>query len=61
MNTLITKNTNVVFTLTGVEGIVTAIENATVAITNSKGEKFNLPHSEVSRMIDSGALKPKKK
>lgn len=60
MNTLITKNTNVVFTLTGVEGIVTAIENATIAITNDKGEKFNLPHSEVNRMIDSGALKPKK-
>ena len=61
MNTLITKNTEVLFTLTGIQGVVTAIANATIAITNSKGEKFNLPHSEVNRMIDSGALKPKKK
>ena len=61
MNALITKNTEVTFPLTGIKGIVTAIEKATIAITNSKGEKFNLPHGEVNRMIDSGQLKPKKK
>ena len=61
MNALITKNTEVLFTLTGIQGIVTEIANSTIAITNSKGEKFNLPHGEVSRMIDSGALKPTKK
>jgi|15BtaG_2_1085339.scaffolds.fasta_scaffold10347_3 preprotein translocase subunit YajC len=60
MDTLIKKGTNVDFTLSGNTGTVTAIANSTIAITNDKGEKFNLPHSEVNRMIDSGALKPKK-
>ena len=57
MDALITTGTKVEFTLSGNTGYVTGIANKTIGVTNDNGESFNLPHAEVNKMLDSGALK----
>ena len=57
MSKPITVGTKVEFTLSGNTGYVTGIANKTIGVTNDNGERFNLPHAEVNKMLDSGALK----
>jgi len=57
MSKPITVGTKVEFTLSGNTGYVTGIANKTIGVTNDNGESFNLPHAEVNKMLDNGALK----
>ena len=57
MSKPITVGTKVEFTLSGNTGYVTGIANKPIGVTKDNGESFNLPHAEVNKMLDSGALK----
>ena len=54
---ILKAGTPVEFTLTGIAGTVTAIQNDRVLIENAKGETLNPTLAEVEGMLKSGALK----
>ena len=54
---ILKAGTPVEFTLTGIAGTVTAIQNDRVLIENSKGETVSPSLADVLVMVKSGALK----
>ena len=54
---ILKAGTPVEFTLTGIAGTVTAIQNDRVLIQNSKGETVSPSLADVLVMVKSGALK----
>ena len=54
---ILKASTPVEFTLTGIAGTVTAIQNDRVLIENSKGETVSPSLADVLVMVKSGALK----
>ena len=54
---ILNAGTTVEFTLTGIAGTVTAIQNDRVLIENAKGETLNPSLADVLVMLKSGALK----
>ena len=54
---ILKAGTPVEFTLTGIAGTVTAIQNDRVLIQNAKGETVNPTLAEVEGMLKSGTLK----
>ena len=51
------QGTNVLYTLTGLNGTVKKIKNDGIVIENEKGETLNPSLKEVEAMLSSGALK----
>ena len=51
------QGTNVLYTLTGLNGTVKKIKNDGIVIENEKGETLNPSRKEVETMLSSGALK----
>lgn len=50
-------NSKLEYTLTGVKGTVTAINNDHVVIETEKGERFQSALDEVAQSLDRGSLK----